>query len=235
MISVVIPTLDAEAGLGRTLAALVPAAVEGLVREVVVVDGGSADRTLEIADAAGADILRAGRGRGLQLRAGAGRARFPWLLFLHADTELERGWEREAAQLIERVDCGQRGLTAAVFRFTLDDVGLAPRALETGVLLRTAVLKLPYGDQGLLIPRRLYDQIGGYAALPVMEDVDIVRRLGRRRLVALRSRALTSAARYRKDGYVRRVLVNQACLMLYLCRVPAERIARLYAPRRAVS
>jgi rSAM/selenodomain-associated transferase 2 len=232
MISVVIPTLEAEEDLGRTLAALVPAAVEGLVREVIVVDGGSRDRTLEIADHAGAEIVKSEPGRGSQLKAGAARARFPWLLFLHADTVLEAGWERDAAQMIERVESGRLEPRAAAFRFTLDDLGFAPRMLETLVLLRTAILKLPYGDQGLLIPRRLYDEVGGYAPLPVMEDVDLVRRLGRRRLITLRSRAVTSAVRYRRDGYVRRILRNQGCLALYFLNVPASTIARIYGARR---
>lgn len=232
MISVVIPTLDAENDLGRTLAALVPAAVEGLVREVIVVDGGSRDRTLEIADHAGAEIVKSAAGRGVQLRAGAARARFPWLLFLHADTVLEQGWERDALQMIERVESGRIAPRAAVFRFTLDDVGFAPRVLEALVRLRTALLKLPYGDQGLLVPRQIYDQIGGYAPLPIMEDIDIVRRLGRRRLVTLRARAVTSAARYRREGYLKRILRNQGCLALYFLRVPASTIARIYGAKQ---
>ena len=107
MISVVIPTLNAEATLGGTLSALVPAAVDGLVREVIVVDGGSGDRTKEIVDQAGARLLVERPERGRQLAAGAARARFPWLLFLHADTVLEPGWEREAAGFMERVDTGE--------------------------------------------------------------------------------------------------------------------------------
>jgi rSAM/selenodomain-associated transferase 2 len=233
MISVVIPTLNAEDDLGRTLGSLLPAVIDGLIREVVVVDGGSTDRTLEIADGAGVDIIRSEAGRGPQLRAGAERARFPWLLFLHADTGLEAGWEREAAQFMDRVDARKTRPAAATFRFALDDTGLAPRAIEAMVSLRTSLLKLPYGDQGLLISRRLYDEIGGFAPLPLMEDLDLVRRLGWRRLSVLRSRAVTSAQRYRRDGYVQRVLRNQLCLMLYLCRVPVARIAHLYGAGQA--
>src|SRR5437870_3580757 len=103
MISVIIPTLNAERCLAETLAALVPAAVDGLIREVIVVDGGSGDRTAAIVDAAGADLMRGSGGRGNQLAAGAARARFSWLLFLHADTALTPGWEREARQFMERV------------------------------------------------------------------------------------------------------------------------------------
>ena len=97
MISVVIPTLDAEAGLTATLSALVPATVQGLVREVVIADGGSEDGTSEIADIAGAEFVVSEKGRGTQLAAGADHARSDWLLFLHADTVLQSGWEREAA------------------------------------------------------------------------------------------------------------------------------------------
>ncbi len=228
MISVVIPTLNAEAGLASAMTALVTATVEGLVREVIVVDGGSQDRTLDIAEQAGATILRSEPSRGRQLKTGADAARFPWLLFLHADTVLETGWERDAAAFMERVDLGKRPLSAAAFRFTLDDLGLKPRLIESGVAARCAVFRLAYGDQGLLIPRRLYSEVGGYRDVPLMEDVDLARRLGRRRLVMLRPRAVTSAVRYQRDGYVYRTVRNLACLSLFFLRVPATVIARLY-------
>jgi rSAM/selenodomain-associated transferase 2 len=228
MISVVIPTLNAEERLASTLAALVPAAVDGLVREVIVADGGSTDRTLDIADAAGAEIVRCQAGRGMQLMAGAEKARFPWLLFLHADTALEPGWHAEAKSFIDTVEAQRASPAAAAFWFSLDDTGFAPRIVETGVALRCALFKLPYGDQGLLVPARLFHEIGGYKPLPLMEDVDIVRRLGRRRIVMLRSRAITSAARYRRDGYSRRVVRNLSCLALYFLGAPVQKISRFY-------
>jgi rSAM/selenodomain-associated transferase 2 len=228
MISVVIPTLNAESRLAACLSALVPATVDGLVREVIIVDGGSADRTLRIADQAGARIINAPAGRGRQLQAGANAARFAWILFLHADTVLESGWEREVGMFVERVEMGARPETAAVFRFVLDDLGSLPRLIEWGVAMRTSILRLPYGDQGLLIPRRLYDRIGGFRDLPLMEDVDIVRRLGRARTSVLRTAAVTSAVRYQRDGYVRRVARNLGCLALYYLRVPPRVIARFY-------
>lgn len=152
----------------------------------------------------------------------------PWLMFLHADTVLEPGWEREIAAFTERVDIGQRPEAAAAFRFALDDLGLKPRLLEAGVALRCALLRLPYGDQGLVIPRRLYQACGGFRELPLMEDVDLVRRLGRARTVMLRSRAVTSAARYRRDGYAGRVLRNLTCLALFYLRMPTRVIERIY-------
>ena len=228
MISVIIPTLNAEAGFAAALTALVPATVEGIVREVIVIDGGSTDRTAAIADQAGANFAVRTGGRGYQLLAGARRARFPWLLFLHADTVLEPGWEREAVSFIEAVDAGRRPLAAAAFRFALDDIGMKPRLLERLVRLRCALLRLPYGDQGLLMPKLLYTEIGGYNPQPLMEDVDLVRRLKRRRIVMLQARAVTGAQRFRHEGYLRRSARNLACLTLYFLRVRTTVINRLY-------
>jgi len=227
MITVVIPTLNAEATLPATLTALVPAALEGLVREVIVVDGGSKDRTREVADQAGADLLTAPPNRGAQMRAGANAARHPWLLFLNADTVLDAGWEREASHFMQRVDSGSSRRSAAAFRFALDDDGIAPRALEGLVRLRCALLRLPYGEQGLLIPRPVYDKAGGHRAVPLMEDLDLVRRVGLRRVKLLRSRAISNAARYRRDGYIRRALGNQAQRILYTLHLAPARTSQL--------
>lgn len=228
MISVIIPTLNAEATLGETLSCLVPAAVEGLVKEVIVVDGGSSDATARLVDGAGATFLTAPRGRGSQLAAGAAKARFQWLLFLHADTVLEPGWEREAGTFIDRVEAGRRAPSAAAFRFALDDMGFKARLLEFFVSVRCTVLGVPYGDQGLLMPAALYRQVGGYRPMPLMEDVDMVRRLGWRRLVMLRAHAITSAERFRTQGYFRRSARNLFCLGLYTLRVPPRLIHRIY-------
>jgi len=125
MISVIIPTLNAEATLAVTLASLIDAAVEGLVREVLVVDGGSGDRTRRIVDQAGAELIEAAPGRGRQLAEGAKRARMPWLLFLHADTRLPADWQDEVTQFIQGIENGAAPPTAAAFRFRLDDKGVA--------------------------------------------------------------------------------------------------------------
>ena len=228
MISVVVPTLNSQAGLPATLASLVTAAVDGLVREVIIVDGGSSDGTAAIADQTGARLIVSARGRGSQLAAGAKAARFPWLLFLHADTALEDGWEREAIAFVTRIDAEERPLGAAAFRFALDDQGARPRLLEHLVAMRCAMLRLPYGDQGLLVPKRLYQALGGYRPLLLMEDVDLVRRLGRRRITMLRARAVTSAERFQREGYWRRSARNLLCVTLYLLHVPIATIHRIY-------
>jgi rSAM/selenodomain-associated transferase 2 len=228
MISVVIPTLNAERSLPKSLAALVPAAIDGVVREVIVVDGGSSDNTRKIADAAGAEILISEAGRGRQLSKGAAAARFPWLLFLHADTVLRADWHDEAHRFIEAIESGAIDHSAAAFRFRLDDNGLRARALEALVKARCTAVRLPYGDQGLLISQTLYDEVGGFKMLPIMEDVDLVRRLGRRRVALLNSDAVTSAERYRREGYLKRALRNQTCLALYSAGLPVKMILRLY-------
>ena len=235
MLTVVIPTLNAESRLPQSLAALVPAAIDGVVREVIIVDGGSTDATRKIADIAGATILQSEPGRGQQLAMGAAAARFPWLLFLHADTVLENDWHREASRFAAAVDSGDIAPAAAAFRFRLDDNGVRPRALEALVQVRCAALRLPYGDQGLLLSRRLYNEVGGFKPMPIMEDVDLVRRLGRRRMTLLKAAAVTSAERYRREGYLRRALRNQTCLALYAAGLPLTTILRLYggaAPAR---
>ena len=230
MLSVVIPTLNAEEGLPQCLNALIQATVRGLVREVVIVDGGSTDQTVEICDAAGATLVSSEKGRGIQLQAGAEHAKGDWLLFLHADTVLSPGWEDEVSKFLEQVEQGRfRGKeVAAAFRFALDDFGPAARWLEWAVSLRCAFFRLPYGDQGLLIHKNFYGKLGGYTDAPLMEDVSLVRRIGWRRMVLLRSEAVTSPARYHRDGYLKRSLSNLGLLSLYFLRVPPRILARLY-------
>ncbi len=227
VISVIIPTFEAERDLAATLTALIDASIEGLLREVIIVDGGSTDATLQIADDAGASVLTTKKGRGHQLACGARKARGDWLLFLHADTILQPDWAVEAAAHIARMQ--RRGTQgAAAFRFALHAEGLWPRIVEFGVGLRSNLAKLPYGDQGLLISRPFYDQLGGFAEMPLMEDVDMVRRIGRARLTLLPAKAVTSARRYEELGYVRRMARNLFCLGQYFAGVAPEKIVQRY-------
>jgi rSAM/selenodomain-associated transferase 2 len=214
-LSVVIPALNAAATLPATLAAL-----GGLPAEILLVDGGSTDGT---AETPGLRILHARRGRGTQLAAGLAAARGPWLLLLHADTRLAPGWTEAVAQAMREPS------RAWYFRFALDDDAPAARRLERAVAWRCRNLGLPYGDQGLLIHRNLLDSVGGLRPLPLMEDVDLVRRLGRARLGVLPVAAVTSAARWRRDGYLARSARNLGCLTLWFAGVPPRIIARIYS------
>ncbi len=221
-ISVVIPTLNAA---GELAAAIASVRDHRRVGEIIVADGGSQDATVAIAAAAGARVIAAPRGRGPQLHAGAVAAWGAWLLFLHADCRLGAGWGEAAERFITGPDAAGR---AGYFTLTLDDSAAAARRLERLVAWRCRALALPYGDQGLLISRRLYHAVGGFAPIPLMEDVDVARRLGRRRLVRLPAHAIASPRRYRRGGYIRRPMRNLLCLALYFAGVAPARLARLY-------
>jgi rSAM/selenodomain-associated transferase 2 len=221
-LSVVIPTLNAE----RTIRVALAGVAVPEVREVIVVDGGSSDGTPDIARRRGSRVVSAKRGRGSQLAAGAAAAEGDWLLFLHADTRLDAGWIGEVAAFAADPANEAR---AAAFAFRLDDGAPQARRVERLVRWRVRALALPYGDQGLLISRRLYEEVGGFdATLPIMEDVDIVRRIGRRRLALLTAAASTSAARYRRGGWWLRPARNVYCLALYFLGVSPERIRKIY-------
>lgn len=212
MLSVVIPTLNATRALVATLDSVNDA------DEVVVVDGGSSDGTPDLAASLGAKVVHAPRGRGLQLAKGVSIAKGEWLLLLHGDTRLAAGWRKS----VPPQDC------AGYFRFMLDSDDPRARRLERLVEWRCRLFALPYGDQGLLIHRDLLQQVGGIRPLPLMEDVDLVRRIGRRRLVPLDVAAVTSAEKWQRQGWYRRSLRNIGCLILYFAGVPPRIIARFY-------
>ncbi|MBP2312267.1 TIGR04283 family arsenosugar biosynthesis glycosyltransferase [Azospirillum soli] len=218
-VAVIIPTLNAAPLLPATLAAL-----DGFGR-VVVADGGSADSTRDLARAAGALVVKAPRGRGPQLVAGAAATDAPWLLFLHADTRLGVGWRDAVERFIAKPESTDR---AAYFRLRFASEHPSARRIERLAAWRARRLGLPYGDQGLLIARSLYEALGGYRPLPLMEDVDFVRRIGRNRLVELPAEAVTAATRYERDGWWARPARNLACLSLYFAGVPPRLIKRMY-------
>jgi hypothetical protein len=157
------------------------------------------------------------------LAAGCAAATRAWLLLLHADTQLGAGWQSAVAAHIHATPD-----RAGYFRFTLDSDDKRARRLERTVAWRCRTFALPYGDQGLLIHRDLLRAVGGMRPLPLMEDIDLVRRLGRHRLVALPADAITSADKWQQDGWYRRSARNLVCQALYFAGVPPSLIARIY-------
>ena len=220
-IDIVIPTLNAGRSFARTLAAL--PTHSDLAFSTTICDGGSRDDTIAIARRAGAAVVTAAAGRGGQLAAGAAAGRAPWILFLHADTRLGVG----AGGMIARF-VAPAGDKAGYFRLRFDAAEAGARRVERLAAWRCRALALPYGDQGLLISRAHYERLGGFRPLPLMEDVDLVRRIGRNNLILLDADAFTSAARYQRDGWLMRPLRNLACLTLYFAGVPPQALRRLY-------
>ncbi len=220
-VSVIIPTLNARDALPGCLSALFEGVRSGVIRELILVDGGSRDGTIALGQEAGAQVIRAAPSRGGQLRAGADAARGDWLLFLHADTCLGEGWSEVVLAHLEAET------RAGYFRLRFDDGGLAARIVAGWANLRARLFGLPYGDQGLLVSRALYEARGGYGDMPLMEDVALARAL-RGAVGPLDAVAVTSAEKYRRQGWVRRGGRNLWTLTRYLMGVSPERLARAY-------
>ena len=177
MLSVIIATLDSERALVRTLAALVPGSMAGLVREVIVADGGSRDETEVVADVAGCNFIRTEAPLARRLNSAAAAARAHWLLFLQPGTVPEPAWVGEARYFTEHPPDGQH---AAVFR---PGAHVQPPLKSAVTLLKAALGGLPRPEQGLLIGRQFYDALGGHTAADA--ETDLLRRIGRRRIVML--------------------------------------------------
>ena len=186
-------------------------------------DGGGSGRDGAGGGSSRIRLLIAPRGRGSQLASGIAAATGPWILLLHADTILSPGWRAMAA---EHMASGAD--RAGYFGFRLDSTDRRARLLERLVAWRCRVFALPYGDQGLLIHRHLLAQVGGMRDIALMEDVDLIRRLGRKRLIPLSADATTSAAKWQRHGWVRRSACNLLCLSLWFAGVPPHVIRRLY-------
>ncbi len=216
-LSVIIPTLNEADGIAETLRQVLRA--EPL--EVIVVDGGSTDATVEIARREGAVVLQGAPGRGSQQSIGARHAHGDVLLFLHADTRLPDNYPRDIQQTLS-----QPGVAAGAFRFKLDETSWALRRLEDLVALRCRFFQLPYGDQGIFLRRETLEQAGGFPELPLMEDYELIQRLRLLGLIAIADAdAVTSARRWKKLGVVRATLSNVVSVISYRLGTGAQTIA----------
>lgn len=225
MLSIIIPTLNAQATLAATLDSALSQGVPEL--DVCVIDGGSTDTTRHIAGENGVRVIESEAGRGRQLKHGADEAKADWLLFLHADTQLPTGWADMVSRFIT-VDINRQ--RAGYFKLGFDDASSAAGRISGLANWRAKTLGLPYGDQGLLIHRSLYEDVGGFREdLNLMEDVDLARRIGPMRLVQLPGTVTTSAAKYVAGGWWARPTKNLLCLTLYVVGAPMRWVERLYA------
>jgi rSAM/selenodomain-associated transferase 2/rSAM/selenodomain-associated transferase 1 len=219
-VSVIIPALNEE----RHIAATLRAAGGSPCHEVIVVDGGSTDSTVQCAQKAGATVLASKPGRARQMNAGAARAEGGSLLFLHADTLLPPEW----ADVVPRT-LRATGVAAGAFRFRIAENFPGKSFIEWTTDLRSRWLQRPYGDQGLFLTRALFEEIGGFADLPIMEDYEFTARLRRRgRIVTVGEAALTSGRRWQTLGVLRTTLRNQWMLAAYHLGVTPQTLATRY-------
>ena len=217
-LAVIVPTFNEERSLGRVLPRLT-----GLGDELVVSDGGSGDGSVAAARSFGARVVEGRRGRGPQLNRGAAASEAEILLFLHADSLPPAG----AAEAIRRAVAA--GAEGGGFRVRFDGDDGWRRLGSRLVNLRTRLTRLPLGDQGHFVTRAAFDELGGYRDWPILEDLDLARRLRRRgRLVILPLEMRTSFRRYEKRGIARTVAVNWLIWLLYALGVSPHRLARLY-------
>lgn len=224
-ISIVIPTLNAGHHLAGSTTALLEGVTDGLVSELVISDGGSTDDTQDAARALGAVWVDGPSGRGGQLARGVAAAKSDWVLLLHADTWLSAGWPAAAARHMRA-----HPNAAGWFRLKFRADGVMPRVVAFVANRRSAVLGLPYGDQGLLISRSVLESVGGVPDFPLMEDVALARRL-KGKLQRIEADALTSAERYERDGWFRRPTQNIGTLLRYFIGVDPTRLRQRYERR----
>jgi rSAM/selenodomain-associated transferase 2/rSAM/selenodomain-associated transferase 1 len=226
-VSVVIPVLiDTDA-----LAALLPTLPNSPDVEIIVVNGGAPDTPLVslASQYHHVSLVSSPIGRGRQMNFGARSARGRWFLFLHADTRLPPDWLND----LRRAD-REPAIVAGSFRFQLDSAAWQARIIERGVRWRVRWLDLAYGDQGLFVRHDVFHAIGGYREWPLMEDVDLIRRLRRvGRLHHSPRAATTSARRWQQHGWWRRTIRNLACQLLFTAGMSPAGVAAWYYGRNA--
>jgi len=221
MISVIIPTLNA----GNTLRTLM-AQLGGEVDHIIVSDGGSNDDTISIAVKFKASLVLGHQGRGHQLARGARWSKHKnnnWLLFLHADSRLSPDWHKQVSHHIS-----QYPEKAGYFDLKFDSSRLPARLVEIFVKARCKLFALPYGDQGLLISRDMYEAVGGFAPQPLFEDVALIKTLGSKRIRRLGTHIVTNSAKYDRDGFFRRGLRNLRLLARYMSGEDPDQLAKDY-------
>ena len=219
-ISIIIPTLNSETGLHETLRSLFEGIENNLIRELIISDGGSTDKTKLIADEVGAFVVEGSRSRGLQISKGIDKSKGDWILILHADTSLSSDW---SVKLLEKIDKN----FAYHFKLKFKSKSLFARIVEYWAQIRSKFLGLPYGDQGFLIHRDLLDGLGEFPKIPLMEDIALADRL-KGKIKPLEILALTSADKYHKNGWLRQSIVNFFILTQYRLGEDPHQLFKIY-------
>jgi rSAM/selenodomain-associated transferase 2 len=223
-ISVVIPVLNEEKSIATTLAALAPLKPH----ELIIVDGGSSDRTAEICNRLGATVLSSLRGRGLQMNQGARQTTGDVLLFLHADTRLPGSAFGDILRALRNPQC-----VGGRFDVKLDGAHWMLGVVGAMISLRSRLSRVATGDQAIFVRREIFIELGGYPDIPLMEDVAFAQALKRRGAVAcLRSRVVTSARRWEREGIWGTIFKMWMLKSLYLVGISPVRLKRYYGDTR---
>jgi rSAM/selenodomain-associated transferase 2 len=219
-ISIIIPAINEAGNIQKTIATT----QANLNIEVIVVDGGSSDDTVAIAQSLNVKVISSSPGRAVQMNAGTLAASGEILLFLHADTRLPIGFDEMIRTALQ-----QPGIVAGAFKLRIDASLLSLRWVEWGVNVRSHFYQMPYGDQAIFLTKEVFQKIGSFPELPIMEDFELMRRLKRiGRIVIIPTPVVTSARRWLQKGVLKTMLLNQIVIIAYLLDVSPERICSWY-------
>jgi rSAM/selenodomain-associated transferase 2 len=219
-ISIIIPTLNEAENIKAAIATTQPSSNT----EIIVVDGGSQDDTVAIVQSLGVKVISSSPSRAVQMNTGAAVASGEILLFLHADTLLPIGFDEMITTALQ-----QPKVVAGAFALRIDGALGGLRWVETGVNWRSRWLQMPYGDQAIFITKSVFQKIGGFPELAIMEDFELMRCLRRiGRITILSVPVITSARRWIQKGVWKTTLINQIVIIAYLLGVQPERIRQWY-------
>jgi rSAM/selenodomain-associated transferase 2 len=227
-ISVIIPVFHEAAIINTTIQRILKTDFPGNL-EIIVVDGAREGETCRALKAANVKKLFSEKGRGRQMNRGALGADGEVLLFLHADTRIGGGGLSAIHSAVQQDHCA-----AGAFDLRIDAKGPAYRLIEGVASLRTRTTRVPYGDQAIFVRRDVFERVGGYPEIPLMEDVELMRRIKKTggAIRILNEKATTSARRWQQEGLLYTTLRNWTLVTLYLFGVSAERLARYYKDER---
>jgi rSAM/selenodomain-associated transferase 2 len=236
IISIIIPALNEAQNIERTItSAQASESSSTAAVEIIVVDGGSTDATVEIAQALGAKIISAEQGRAHQMNGGAQAASGRILLFLHADTCLPIGFDRLVYATLQQPPSPLLKTTiAGAFELKINGAARGLRLVEWGVKWRSRWWQMPYGDQAIFLTAKTFQQVGGFPAMSLMEDFELIYRLQKLGTIKILSAAVvTSDRRWRQKGILKTTILNQIIVIAYLLGVAPDRLAQWYRSQKS--